>query len=246
MPTTPPLPPKPRAEIIRPEITFAPRITFWRNLARGCLRIITRILVGIWLKLEVRGLENLPAQGPALIVFNHLGDADAVIIVAKLPIALESFAKSELYNYPLLGWIMRAYGVIWLHRGTPDRRAIRAALQMLGEGRFFGVAPEGRESLSGSLEEGTEGAAYLALKTGVPIIPMTFTGTENTRVYGNMKRLRRTTASLTVGKAFHLEATGDRREALHEGTKQIMSVIAGQLPEEYRGVYGGRNENREL
>jgi 1-acyl-sn-glycerol-3-phosphate acyltransferase len=238
MPTTPTLPPKPHAEVIRPEITFPPRITFWRNAARGCLRIITRLLVRVCLKLEVHGLENLPARGPALLVINHLGDADAVLLVAKLPIALESFAKSELYDYPLLGWIMRAYGVIWIHRGTPDRRAIRGALQMLSEGRFFGIAPEGRESLSGSLEEGTEGVAYLAYKSGAPIIPLTFTGTENARVYANMKRLRRTKVTMTMGQAFHLKETGDRKEALREGTQQIMQVLASQLPEEYRGVYG--------
>lgn len=239
MPSTPTLPPKPRAEVLRPEITFAPSFTIWRRLARLGIKCITRILVSMWLKLTVSGLENIPSKGPALLVFNHLGDADAVVLAAIVPVAIESFGKSELYDYPLLGWIMRAYGIIWLHRGTPDRRALRAALQMLNEGRFFGVAPEGRESLSGSLEEGTEGAAYLALKTGAPIIPMTFTGTENARVYGNMKRLRRTTATFSVGQAFHLDEMGDLREALHAGTQQIMRVLASQLPEDYRGVYGG-------
>ncbi len=242
MPITPTLPPKPRAEVIRPEITFPPRITFWRRLARACLKLIARILVGTCLKLDVRGLENLPDKGPALLIINHLGDADAVLLLAKLPIALESFAKSELYDYPILGWLMRAYGVIWLHRGTPDRRALRAALQMLGDGRIFGIAPEGRESLSGSLEEGTEGAAYLAYKSSAPIIPMTFTGTENTRIYGNLKRLRRTAVTLTVGQPFYLEKMEDRKEVLHKGTEQIMHALACQLPEEYRGVYGGGRE----
>lgn len=245
MPTTPTLPPKPKAEVIRPEITFAPRFTIGRQLARWGIKCLTRFLVWMWLKLRVNGLENIPEKGPALLVFNHLGDADAVVLVATVPVTVEGFGKSELYDYPLLGWIMRAYGVIWLHRGTADRRALRAALQMLGEGRFFGIAPEGRESLSGSLEEGTEGAAYLALKTGVPIIPITFTGTENSRIYGNMKRLRRTIVTLTVGRAFHLQAKGNHREALHEGTIQIMRVLARQLPEEYRGVYGGGGEKRE-
>ncbi|MBN1538465.1 MAG: 1-acyl-sn-glycerol-3-phosphate acyltransferase [Anaerolineales bacterium] len=238
MPIIPLLPPKPRAEVIRPQITFAPQITVWRKLARAAIKCLTRILTGMWLKLTVHGLQNIPSKGPALLVFNHLGDADAVVLVATLPVAVESFAKSELYDYPLLGWIMRAYGVIWLHRGTPDRRAIRAALQMLDEGRFFGIAPEGRESLSGAMEEGTEGAAYLAYKTGVPIIPMTITGTENTRIYGNMKRLRRTTVTFTVGVPFHLKKMKTRQEVLRQGTEQIMRTLAKQLPEAYRGVYG--------
>jgi len=192
--------------------------------------------------MDVRGLENIPSKGPVLIVVNHLGDADAVVALAKLPMTIEAFVKSELYDYPILGWVMRLYGVIWLHRGTPDRRALRIALQMLNEGRFFGIAPEGRESLSGSLEEGTEGAAVLALKSGAPILPVTFTGTENSRVYGNLKRLRRTSVTLTVGKPFHLEEMSSRREALHKGTEQIMHVIASQLPVEYQGVYGRKRE----
>ncbi|NMC14942.1 MAG: 1-acyl-sn-glycerol-3-phosphate acyltransferase [Chloroflexi bacterium] len=240
MPTIPSLPPKPLADTIRPQITQAPRHTFWRKLGRGCLKFIAKIMVEVCLKMEVNGLENIPSKGPALIVVNHLGDADAVVVLAKLPMSIEAFVKSELYDYPLLGWILRLYGVIWIHRGTPDRRALRIALQMLNEGRFFGIAPEGRESLSGSLEEGTEGAAFLALKSGVPILPVTFTGTENTRIYGNLKRLHRTPVTLTVGKAFHLEEMSNRREALRKGTEQIMRIIASQLPEEYRGVYGGK------
>jgi 1-acyl-sn-glycerol-3-phosphate acyltransferase len=132
---------------------------------------------------------------------------------------------------------MGAYGVIWVHRGQPDRRALRAALQGLGEGRMVAIAPEGRESLSGALEEGTRGAAFLALKAGVPILPITLTGTENWRVYGNLKRLRRPEITITVGKPFTLDAAGDQRLALQQGTLKIMQTLADQLPQEYRGVY---------
>jgi 1-acyl-sn-glycerol-3-phosphate acyltransferase len=132
---------------------------------------------------------------------------------------------------------MDAYGVIWVHRGQPDRRALRAALQGLGQGRLVTIAPEGRESLSGALEEGTRGAAYLALKAGVPVIPVTLTGTENWRVYGNLKRFRRTEMSVTVGQPFYLDVPGNQRQAQEQGTLQIMRKLAEQLPEEYRGVY---------
>ncbi len=132
---------------------------------------------------------------------------------------------------------MEWYGTIWLHRGRADRRAIRAALDGFAEGRFIVIAPEGRYSLIGGLEQGQEGAAYLAFKADVPIIPVAMIGTENARVYGNLKCLRRAPVTLRIGKAFRLSQQTDRREMMREGTRQIMASLANLLPESYRGVY---------
>ena len=236
-PSTSPDLEKPRASKVRPEITSLPRLTWYRRLARGLLRWLGRILVLTLTRCEVKGLKNFPRQGPALVVTNHLGDADAVLALAYFPAFIDALAKMELNEFPLLGWIMQAYGVIWVHRGQPDRRAIKAVLQGLEEGRIVGIAPEGRESLTGGLEEGTGGAAYIALKSGVPLIPVTFTGTENQRIYPNLKRLSRTRVSLTVGPLFWLEKLPDRRESIQVGTHVIMEKLAQQLPPELRGVY---------
>ena len=102
---------------------------------------------------------------------------------------------------------------------------------------MIAIAPEGRESMTGALEEGTHGAAYLALKAGVPILPVTFTGTENSRVYGNLEKLRRTEISMIVGPPFTLDEPSNRKEAIEEATRKIMGILAAQLPEHYRGVY---------
>jgi 1-acyl-sn-glycerol-3-phosphate acyltransferase len=188
--------------------------------------------------LETDGLENLPKEGPAIIVGNHLGDADFIIGLAISPThIIEVLTKSELYEFPILGKILDLYGVIWVHRGQPDRKALRSELQALERGRIIALAPEGRESLSGALEEGTGGAAYLAIKSSVPIIPVTITGTENDIVYGNLKRFRRTTVSLKVGLSFYLQSTSDLRESVRDGTMKIMKSLANQLPYSYRGDY---------
>jgi len=188
--------------------------------------------------MEMDGTENLPGNGPVIIVSNHLGDADMIIGVAIAPSEnIEVLAKSELYEFPVLGLLMDLYGVIWVHRGQPDRRALRAALHGLEEERIIALAPEGRESLTGSLEEGTGGAAYLALKANVPIIPVTVTGTENSRVYGNLKRFRRTRVTLSVGVPLYLKSYPDRREGIRIGTEIIMKTLASQLPRTYRGAY---------
>ncbi len=238
------LPPKPVSPNIRPEITRLPSITFWRKFARGLWRIIARFLFWLFARVDITGLENVPPTGGVLFVTNHLGDPDFLIGVAYSPRSLEVLAKSELYDIPILGSLMEAYGVIWLHRGQPDRRALRAALRGLAEGRAIAIAPEGRESLSGSLEEGANGAAYLALKADVPILPITCTGTENKRLLEHLKRLRRTPMKVTIGKPFYLQKSDSLRADLERGTQTVMSTLAAQLPPEYRGVY--RNEVEEL
>jgi 1-acyl-sn-glycerol-3-phosphate acyltransferase len=130
--------------------------------------------------------------------------------------------------------------VIYVHRGRPDRKAIRAALQGLAEGRLVVLAPEGRESLEGKLEEGTDGAAFLAMKSGAPIVPVAMTGTENEIIYGNLRNWKRSRVTLTVGKPFKLVEQVDRQQMLREGTRQIMEALASLLPESYKGNYRPR------
>jgi len=244
---------KPVSQVWQPELTRLPRLTWGRRLLRFFFRSLFRLVFIICTRPKVRGLENFPEKGPGLVVTNHLGDADTVFLLAYLPVTPEPLAKVELYHFPKVGKLMHAFGVIWVHRGRPDRRAVRVALEALQDGRLVGLAPEGRESLTGALEPGTDGAAFLAYKAGVPVVPVTVTGTENNRLYGNLKRWRRTPVTLTVGKPFNLpqavlkqdvegskeidEEHVDHQRMLQEGTRLIMETLARQLPREYRGVY---------
>lgn len=237
MQTQPSSPPKPISDWWRPELVSLPKLTLPRRAFRVLMRGMTKLLTFVFLKTAVRGMENFPTRGPALVVINHLGDADAVLLAASVPVMLDGMGKIELSGHWLVGPLFRAYGIIWVHRGKPDRKAVRAVLEGLSQGRFLTLAPEGRQSLTGGLEEGTEGAAFFALKSGAPIVPIAMTGTENSNVYGHMRRLRRAPVTLTVGKPFYLKEEGDHREALHEGTKRIMESLADLLPGSYRGRY---------
>ena len=140
---------------MRPELTRLPEYTFWRKLSRVALWLLAKLVVAVRLKLTVRGLENFPPRGPALIVLNHLGDADIVVILSQLHTQeVDPLAASNLYDVRTLGFVAERYGVIWLHRGQPDRRALSCALESLQRGRFVVIAPEGRESVAGGLEQG--------------------------------------------------------------------------------------------
>jgi 1-acyl-sn-glycerol-3-phosphate acyltransferase len=238
MPTLPSSPTKkPVSAVWQPGLTRLPHLSWTRRLFRRFIKMVCRLLVFFCTRCAVRGLENYPAGGPALVVINHLGDPDAVVVLAALPDFPEPIGKIELRSIRLLRWVTDALGVIWVHRGRADRRALAAALDAFRQGRRVIIAPEGRESLTGALEQGTEGAAFLAYRSGVSVVPVTLTGTENWRVYGHLRKLKRAQVTLTVGRPFALPPQAQGSTALAEGTRQIMEMLACQLPPEYRGVY---------
>jgi len=229
----------------RPDLVELPPLTLKRRLFRVFIRGLAKLVTFFTMHTVVSGLENFPKRGPALIVINHLGDADAVLIAASIPTTIDGMGKIELNDDPRVGPIFRAYGVIWVHRGRPDRRALRAALDGLAQGRMLGLAPEGRQSVSGGLEDGNEGAAFLAMKSGAPIVPIAMTGTENENMYSHLKKWKRAPVTLAVGKPFFLREQADRQAMLREGTRQIMQSLASLLPESYRGNYKSNHEEKQ-
>src|SRR5215510_15475392 len=134
MPDQPSPPPKPVTEVWRPELVTLPRLTFGRRVMRSLLIVMMRVVAFFTMQITTHGFDNFPRKGPAVIVFNHLGDADAVLMAAVFPSSPEAMGKIELNDHWLVGPIFRAYGIIWVHRGRPDRKALRAALDALSQG----------------------------------------------------------------------------------------------------------------
>lgn len=232
------LPPKPLSRYHHPELVGLPRLTLWRRAFRCTLRGLCQLARWSLARTHIEGVEHLPRRGPALLVTNHLGDADVVLVLSVLPWCPEVLASIDLLEYRWIFRLLHAYGVIWVHRGRADRAALKAALKALQEGRVLAVAPEGRQSLIGGLMPGTEGAAYLALKSGAPIVPIGITGTFNWQVFPRLKRFRRLNFGIRIGPPFRLQPRArDRRKALQEATETLMRAIARLLPPEYRGVY---------
>lgn len=202
------------------------RATFRRAVC-AIFRFFSRAL----LRLTVNGLANIPRSGGLLLVMNHLGDADPIMVIGFSLREIEVIGKSEILWWPLAGQIAWAYGMIAVQRGEPDRTTLNTAVNILKSGRALLIAPEGRESKTQSLQQAEGGAAFLALHSNVPILPIAITGTEKT--YANWLRLRRPCVTLTFGAPFTLPPDCARRNA----ADLIMRRIAKLLPTEYRGVY---------
>jgi len=121
-------------------------------------------------------------------------------------------------------------------------------ISLMEGGKCLIISPEGTRSRLGSLIEGKPGVAYLAARSGFPVIPVAVTGTEDKVILGNLKRLRKSSVTLTGGKQFVIPPLPktNRDAALQKSTDEIMCRIAALLPERYRGVYAEHPRLKEL
>ena len=200
---------------------------------------VLRVFLRLCTRLETAGLENIPQGGPLLVAFNHLAHLDVALVLPFMPQPVEGIALENLYHVPITSQLLRLYGTIPVHRDQLDRDVIRRALQVLAEGRILALAPEARMSLTGALERARQGVAYLALRSGAPVLPAAITGTETVPSY--LKRLRRPRLTVTFGEVIvtppRASKPQTRRQQVAELTDEIMYRIAALLPPEYRGVY---------
>lgn len=196
-------------------------------------RSFARLILGATAQVVVRGTGHVPLTGGVLLVMNHIGDPDSVLVLAHAPRPIAIIGKSEILDWPVMGPLARAYGMIPVRRGEPDRVTLQKGIDVLRAGEALLIAPEGRESPSGTLERAKEGPAFIARHAGVPVVPVAITGTMWPQIFAAWQRLRRPTLTLSFGPAFHLPADLKRRAA----ADLMMRHIARQLPPEVRGVY---------
>jgi 1-acyl-sn-glycerol-3-phosphate acyltransferase len=193
---------------------------------------------------RVEGLENVPRSGPFIMVSNHTSNLDppfiGAVIGRHIGRPIHFMAKEEINGWPLVGWLARGSGVFFVRRGEGDRSAQRTAMEHLAAGRAIGIFPEGTRSRNGVLREPKVGVALLAMRSGAPLLPVGISGSG--KVFPGRSRLpHRTRVDIRIGKPFQLphQPIGRLdREALTEGTEQIMREIAALLPEWQQGRWG--------
>jgi 1-acyl-sn-glycerol-3-phosphate acyltransferase len=207
--------------------------------------LVLRFLMNLLLDYEAEGLENLPVEGPVIVVQNHMISIDTVIGAALIDREVMGMSKAENFDNRLLGFFFGLYGTFPVRRGEVDRKALRTALKVLKESKVLMAAPEGTRSKTNTLQKGKDGLSYIAVKAGAPIVPLAIWGQE--RFWEQLRRLRRTKVRLAFGKPFVFEPGEGKltREQLTQMTHEMMYRIARLLPEEYRGYYADLSQATE-
>lgn len=218
-------------------------------MAYHLTRFLIRTMFWLIARLRVYGMENIDLEGSYVGTGNHIGRLDPGLIYLVIDRSdIIMFVAEKYRKYAFFRWLIRAMDAIWLDRYNPDLGAMREALRRLRRGGVVTIAPEGTRSPDGTLQRGRPGASYLAVRAGVPVVPVAFTGTMDSEVRARLSRLRRLDIEARVGKPFVLPplTPGDREAQLQEYTDEIMCHIAVLLPPELRGFYADHPRTLEL
>ena len=206
-------------------------------------RLLGKILFKLWARWTVTGRENVPNEGPLLVVANHITAIDPILLAVSFDRKLIFMAKEELFEHPWSRFWVKNFGAFPVRRDGVDRQAFKEAESWLKKGVSLIMFPEGKRSPDATMQPALPGAAVIAARLGVPILPVALTGTEN---LNHLKHcfFHRTRVVLTIGKPFNPPVSDGRvtREQRNALIHDMMKEIAALLPPEYRGVYAGEND----
>lgn len=191
------------------------------------LRAAVAPLLLLLFRVRVIGAEHVPATG-AVLSGNHISNADPVLLWCATPRHVHFMAKVELWKISPMAWALPRLWAFPINRGAPDRAAIQTATSLLQEGELVGIFPEGTRNRDGSAEA-QQGAAFIALRAGVPIVPVGIAGTDLIKPDGaHFMRFPRVT--IRFGEPIHAEEfEGGRKERVAAMTAAVMDRIAIEL-----------------
>ena len=189
---------------------------------------IGRVLFKILFRLDVIGLENVPRHGPGLVCSNHCSYLDPMLAAVALPRKLYNVSRKEIYQQPLLGPLVRHLGAVRIDReALAAKGALQTVLAIMDHGDLCMIYPEGHRSPDGCLQNPRNGAAFLAVKSGAPVIPMAVIGSYE--CWPSQRRLGRPgRITLRIGEpiTYHLPPERQsRKEDLTAISVDIMSRI---------------------
>jgi 1-acyl-sn-glycerol-3-phosphate acyltransferase len=216
-------------------------------MRRKLIRALVRFLFWLLSRVEVVGYEHFPATGGCIVASNHMSRIDPALLFAICSREdMTALVTDKYQRYKFFRWLIEGVGGIWINRESADFRALRAACEFLQKGGMLGIAPEGTRSHSGQLLPAKTGAAYLADRSGAPILPVAISGSE--KVWRELAHLRRPRLRVQAGPLFKLPPLQRRnRESLLQfNTDEIMCRIAAMLPSQYWGAYAGHPRLKEL
>ena len=187
--------------------------------------------------------EAVPLKGPMILIINHVNFFDVPLLFTRMvPRPMIGYARHDSWDNPVKAILLDVWGSAPVHRGEPDRKALYWGLDVLKAGFILALAPEGTRSGHGHLQEGKPGAVFLALRSGVPVIPVVMYKHED--IWKNLKQLRRTDSVIKAGRPFRIVDRGERvtRAIRRQMADEMMFQMAATLPPEYHGIYADKSK----
>ena len=187
-----------------------------------------KAIVKAWLliyhRAKVEGLDQIPLWSPFILVGNHISYLDPFYIGAAIPRQVHFMAKKESFRHPLARWFLRRMHAFPVKRGEVDLKAIRQALSVLQQGKVLGIFPEGGRRENQELDDIKQGAAYLALKVGCPVVPVLIQGADRALPRGKIF-LRPTKIRIKVGNPILLPAGEKARQRQEKLSADILEAL---------------------
>jgi 1-acyl-sn-glycerol-3-phosphate acyltransferase len=207
-------------------------------VARAVMDPVFRFL---W-RIEVEGLDHVPAEGGAIIAPNHLSVIDHFVVGAALPRRITYVGKAEYMDSWKTKYLFPALGMIPIDRsgGSASQAALDAAAGLLEAGELFGIYPEGTRSRDGLLHKGHTGVARLACRTGCPIIPTGLQGTLEVQPPDSPVPRPFRVMRVRFGRPIDVSRYGDRgddRLVLRQITDEVMYEIRELSGQDYVDTY---------
>ena len=207
----------------------------------AAVRVVGTALARAVLRLRVQGAEHVPTTGPVLLAGNHSGLLDGPLVYFFSPRPAVLLAKSEIFvgawRRPL-GWL----GLVPVHRGTPDRDALKACERLLAAGQPLVIFPEGTCKSGPVVEEIFEGPAYLAAKLPVPVVPVGIGGREAAMPKG-ARMVRPVRIAIVVGEPLRPPAPTAGGRVGRSGVRVLSAQLKAELQrlfDEAQSLAGGR------
>lgn len=158
-------------------------------------RFFCRILIKLIFRVNVTGSDSFPEEGAVIVYSNHRSNWDPIMIACAIKRPVFFMAKHELFEIPVLRFIMKKVNAFPVNREKADRKAIRTALKVLKEKKVLGIFPEGTRSKCGKLKNPQQGIALIATRSrDAALVPVAIKGeyklfSEINLVFGEPKKL---------------------------------------------------------
>lgn len=189
------------------------------------VRVFCTLYYKLFFRFRIVGAENVPKEGAAILCSNHVSNYDPVTIALAIPRLPRYMAKKELFQVPVLGWLITKLHAFPVDRSTADMTAFKKAVQILKGGELVGMFAQGTRVKPGEEKAAKAGVALFAMKGNAPVIPVA--------ISGSMKLFSKVT--ITFGEPLPLEEFRGKRlnsAALDEITEIIMASIKTTLSQE--------------